>query len=366
MRPRTVVLTCSAALAVVALAGAGLAASGSDDTRSGATAIPTSTAVVERGDLADAVSATGTLAYGAQADGSPPVAINNASGTFTALPHPGEEIPCGGVLYRVDDRPILLVCGTVPVYRALATGAAGRDVRQLNRNLHRLRLDRAAGVRIDERSATFTLGTRRALERLQRARGLAATGRLTAATSVVLPGAARIAQVSATLGGPARPGTPIATATTTQLVVRVSLESTQRGDVRVGARTRVTLPDNSVATGKVVRIGTVASAPDGQADAPADTSVPAFVALDDAAASKGFDAGPVQVEIAATGVKDVLSVPVAAVVGKSGGGYGVELVRRGGERTLVAVQLGQFDTAAGRVQVAGNLDEGDHVVVPAP
>jgi hypothetical protein len=40
-------------------------------------------------------------------------------------------------------------------------------------------------------------------------------------------------------------------------------------------------------------------------------------------------------------------------------------VRNGGPRELVAVELGLFDTANGRVQVEGDLDEGDQVVVPS-
>ena len=62
---------------------------------------------------------------------------------------------------------------------------------------------------------------------------------------------------------------------------------------------------------------------------------------------------------------NALSVPVTALVGKSGGGFAVEVVRAGGRRELVAVKLGLFDTAAGRVQVEGDLREGDHVVVPS-
>ena len=62
---------------------------------------------------------------------------------------------------------------------------------------------------------------------------------------------------------------------------------------------------------------------------------------------------------------DALSVPVTALVGKSGGGFAVEVVRDGGLRELVAVKLGLFDTADGRVQVEGELDEGDQVVVPS-
>ena len=48
-------------------------------------------------------------------------------------------------------------------------------------------------------------------------------------------------------------------------------------------------------------------------------------------------------------------VPVTAIVGKSGGGFAVEVVRSGGRRELVAVQMGLFDTAGGRVQVEGDL-----------
>ena len=35
-------------------------------------------------------------------------------------------------------------------------------------------------------------------------------------------------------------------------------------------------------------------------------------------------------------------------------------------RELVTVKLGLFDTAGGRVQVEGDLHEGDQVVVPSP
>jgi multidrug efflux pump subunit AcrA (membrane-fusion protein) len=71
------------------------------------------------------------------------------------------------------------------------------------------------------------------------------------------------------------------------------------------------------------------------------------------------------VEITTTEVEDALSVPVTALLGKSGGGFAVEVVRPGGQHELVAVELGLFDTAAGRVQVKGDLREGDEVVVPS-
>ena len=92
------------------------------------------------------VSLDGTLTYRTRSDGSPYSAINHASGTYTELPDAGDKVDCGDVLYRVDDDPVLLLCGTVPAYRDLAIGDEGKDVRQLNRNLHELGYDADAGV----------------------------------------------------------------------------------------------------------------------------------------------------------------------------------------------------------------------------
>ena len=70
-------------------------------------------------------------------------------------------------------------------------------------------------------------------------------------------------------------------------------------------------------------------------------------------------------DITTKGVKDALSVPVTALLGKAGGGFAVEVVRAGDRRELVAVTLGLFDTGGGRVQVEGELRAGDLVVVPS-
>ena len=70
-------------------------------------------------------------------------------------------------------------------------------------------------------------------------------------------------------------------------------------------------------------------------------------------------------DITTKGVDDALSVPATALVGRSGGGFAVEVVRAGGRRELVAVRLGLFDTGGGRVQVQGAVRAGDSVVVPS-
>ena len=102
------------------------------------------------------VSQDGTLTYRARSDGSPYSVINQAGGTYTELPDDGDKVDCGDVFYRVDNKPVLLLCGTVPAYRDLHSGDVGNDVRQLNRNLHQLGYDAKAGVDIDPDDNAFT------------------------------------------------------------------------------------------------------------------------------------------------------------------------------------------------------------------
>ena len=131
---------------------------------------------VERGELSATVSLDGTLTYRARLDGSPYSAINQASGTYTELPRQGAKVDCGEAFYRVDDHPVLLLCGTVPAYRDLEEGDDGRDVLQLNRNLRELGYDADAGVDIDPDGSEFTWETVEALEELQDDMGLKETG----------------------------------------------------------------------------------------------------------------------------------------------------------------------------------------------
>jgi multidrug efflux pump subunit AcrA (membrane-fusion protein) len=321
---------------LVVLAGAAVAMSAANDATPAAQESPANTVQVERGSLAAMVSLDGTLTHRARSDGSPYLAINRASGIYTELPREGDKVGCGDVLYRVDEDPVLLLCGTVPAYRDLADGDEGKDVRQLNRNL---------GYDGDE----FTWRTKEALEEL------GFDGDLGLGDAIFLPGPARISKVTGTLGGSARPGAPVAHATSGRLEVRVNLEASQRGVVRKGDRARITLPGNRSVEGTVDRLGRVAK----------EATIPASISLDNPKQARGLDRAPVRVDITTKGVESALSVPVTALVGRSGGGFAVEVVRDDGRRELVAVELGLFDTANGRVEVGGDVGEGDAVVVPS-
>jgi hypothetical protein len=146
--------------------------------------------------------------------------------------------------------------------------------------------------------------------------------------------------------------------------VQADLDASQQGEVKKGDRAQITLPGNSSVKGKVDRLGRVARTA-GKGAAVGLATIPVYIRLDEPTKARGLDRAPVQVEITTEGVESALSVPVTALVGKSGGGFAVEVVRDGGRRELVAVKLGLFDTTGGRVEVEGDLAEGDPVVVPS-
>jgi peptidoglycan hydrolase-like protein with peptidoglycan-binding domain len=349
-------IAAALAITVVApLAGSSGSESGSGDR--GDTALAT----VERGRLSSQVSETGTLGYAALPDGSPYSVVNQASGPFTALPSAGDVIRCGRPIYRVADEPVVLLCGRTPAYRALAEGMSGPDVRQLNRNL--VALGYADRSELDPSSDYFGSATAAALEGLQAELGLDETGALEFDQAVFLPGPLRVTGSSATLGTMARPGVPIAHATSTRRQVRVDLNASLAADVEVGDRARITLPDNRTARGAVSRIGSVAGASGSDSET---ATTPVYIELERANDAGAIDEAPVEVAITTGRVKDALSVPVTALLARSGGGYAVETVGAGGDRDLVPVQLGTFDHENGLVHVTGSgLEVGQRVVVPA-
>ncbi len=358
------VVAAAAVLVAVSGTGGAVVMSSAKQATPPALKAPTNTVKVELGELSAMISLHGTLTYQARSDGSPYAAINQARGIYTRLPDDGDKVECGDALYRVDDDPVLLLCGTVPAYRDLDIGDEGNDVRQINRNLRALGYD--VGADIAPGDNDFTWRTKDALEKLQHDKGLDdVTGALGIDDAVFLPKSVRIAKVTGELGGFARPGALIAQATSDTLEVQVALEASQQGDVKQGDRARITLPGNRSVKGQVDRLGSVARTA-GKDDDIGTATIAASISLDEPRKARGLDRAPVQVDIATEGVKRALSVPVTALVGKSGGGFAVEVVRAGGRRALVAVKLGLFDTAGGRVQVEGDLDEGARVVVPSP
>ena len=270
MKRRTWLLAAAAVLVAVTATGGVVAMSSATRATPPGQEPPANTATVERGRLSDMVSLDGTLTYRARSDGSPYTVINQARGTYTKLPAEGDKVDCGDVLYRVDDDPVAMLCGTVPAYRDLGRGDAGNDVRQLNRNLHEL------GYDADPGDSEFTWETEEALTELQGGKGFDETGALDVDDAVFLPKSARIAKVTGQLGGLAGPGGQVAQATSDTLEVQVQLEASQQGEVKKGDRAQITLPGNRSVTGMVDRLGRVARTAGNDSDA-GDATIPAYI-----------------------------------------------------------------------------------------
>jgi hypothetical protein len=328
---------------------------------------PANTVTVAKGKLSAMVALDGTLTYRARADGSPYAVISQASGTATWLPEVGQVVEHGQVILRVDGDPVVLLYGATPAYRTLSAGMTGADVTALNADL--VALGHATAAEIPAGTDTFTSATATALQKLQATLGLSQTGTLTLGQAVFEPGAVRVTTLSATLGGPLQAGHPVLQGTSTTRVVTIALDAARQSEVKAGDHVVITLPDNSTTPGMVTSVGTVAttapSSNGGGGNGRSTPTVTVEVQPTDPAVTGSLDQAPVRVGITTKVVESALSVPVTALVGKSGGGFAVEVVRADGRRELVAVKLGLFDTAGGRVQVEGDLREGDHVVVPS-
>jgi hypothetical protein len=318
---------------------------------------PRATATVTRRDIAAVTPVTATLGYaGSYAVGG------SGAGTLTWLPRPGRVIRPGHVLYRVDNgQPVVLLTGRVPAWRALTGGTAGADVSQLNHDLVRL----GDGSRPQIAAAGwnyFSWATADGVRQLEMHLGVAyPPGSLAPGRVVFAPTALRVAAVTGRLGGPA--AGPVLTATSDRHVVAIARNAAQQGEVKAGDKVTVALPSGTVTPGRVASVGMVAttSGPAGNST----TTIPVQVRLTRPAAAGHLDQAPVTVNITTARVRNILTVPVTALLARPPARYVVELVGPGGRRRYVAVQPGIFDESSGLVQVTGALAPGQRVVVAA-
>jgi hypothetical protein len=293
------------------------------------------------------------------AQGEASAATYGQNAVYTMLPKVGQIVRRGQRLYAIDGQPAFLFYGGVPASRAFVAGmSVGADVAELNRNL------RGYGAPSGD---AFTAATAVAIERFQSEHHLPATGRLPLGSVVFEPGAVRVTSVTPSEGSPVQPGAVLAISSIRR-VVTIALDASQQTSVKVGDPVLITLPDNSTTPGRVSFVGTVATAPssDQNAGGSSTPTIEVDVAPDDPAATGRLDQAPVDVSITTATARDVLAVPVNALVALAGGGYAVEEAEPTGVRRLVAVDVGLFDDAAGLVQVSGSaLAAGQRVVVPA-
>lgn len=361
------------AAAGLLLAGGGApSASASGDEDAAATKLAVGR--VERRTLVDRQTVDGTLGYSGER-----TVLSRLSGTVSWLPTEGTVVEPGKAILKVDGSPVILMDGVVPAYRALAAGVTdGDDVRQLERGLSALGY--APGV-ID---AEWTADTTSAVNAWRDDLGLDQTGEVELGRIVFLPGARRIADREVEIGAASGSGsggegadggagagagtaTAVLTTTSDRRVVTLDVDAADQGLAKEGAKVTVELPDGGTIPGVISTVGRVAeSSGDGEgagAGGGEDEGATISVTVKLTGAKGGrLDQAPVNVELARETRKNVLTVPVTALVARRGGAYAVDVIE-GGARKLVTVEPGLF--ADGLVEVEGDgLRDGTPVAVP--
>ncbi|MER6011624.1 peptidoglycan-binding domain-containing protein [Streptomyces bluensis] len=213
-----------------------------------------------------------------------------------------------------------------------------------------------APVQVKRGDGVLTSSLVAAIKRWQQSAGMPPTGVLGVGDLSVLSGAVRVESVQAQLAD-AADGT-VLTVTSTVKSVTVPVEAGEAGSMKRGDSVAVSLPDDSTTQGTIIAIGNTVQRSDSEGGSgPGQPQLTVGIALRDTAAVRKLDSAPVRVRFTSETRKDVLSVPVGALLALREGGYAVQLP--GGR--LVAVKTGMF--SKGLVEISGSgIEAGTKVV----
>jgi multidrug efflux pump subunit AcrA (membrane-fusion protein) len=323
---------------------------------------PLPTTTVTRGDLVSSVQQPGQLGYSGAVQ-----LIGNQRGTVTAVPSIGQIIDRGQSVYSIDQRPIPLLFGTVPLYRPLTLNVKGEDVRQLERNLVDL------GHTHITPDDTYTTSTATAVKHWQHALGVPETGAVQPGDVVISPGRVRVTATTTVLGAAARQGEAIVTGTGTEHGVHVDLDRRYRALATMDQAVRVQLFGGKSVAGVVKAINSTATPDSGTNNGGTNNGgtnngqrqtigVDITITSPEAELDGVFE-GPVTVTFPGESRHGVLTVPVEALTVVPGGAYAVIVVGATGRQT-VEVEPGLFTSS--RVEITSpGIAEGMRVEVPS-
>ena len=257
---------------------------------------------------------------------------------------------------------------TPALLRDLTVGSVGADVKVLEQMLQLGGFDKASPMTVDDH---FDEATAAAVSVWRTSLGIA----VDPAAKVVVPAGSYEVVPSGLFAG--APLVPAGTQLTHDTVVlplttaaRAVTTNAPVGDstFTLGATIDVVYPDQTVAQGTIVAVGTVASATSNTPGATPSVPITIHVAsIPDSVAS--FVSIPVTLRVVADSAPKALVVPVSALVALAEGGFAVEVVTgtaaNGTDTTqLEAVKPGLY--ANGFVAVTGDqLKVGQKVVVPS-
>ena len=165
-------------------------------------------------------------------------------------------------------------------------------------------------------------------------------------------------------GGGGGSASAILQTTSARLVVTVDLDASLQSEASVGEHVMVELPDGKWVPGKVTAVSAVAQTSSGSGDngggsggssipgggsGGSSSTIPVTITLSGHQSGAGLDQAAVSVNFAKARAKNVLSVPVTALVATSGASYAVQ--EAAAPHKLIPVKTGLF--AAGDVQIRG-------------
>jgi Putative peptidoglycan binding domain len=346
-----------AAIAVAAAAAVWVLAGSSGTSNADTPQATGATAKIERRDLVQTDDQPGTLGYRDSR-----VAYASLGGMVTWLPSPGMVVKPNRRLFALDGKSVVLMQGSVPMYRALERGVNdGADVRQLERGLRAHGYDPNHAMTVDDH---YSAATAAAVNRWKKGHQLTQNGKVELGRIVFLPGARRVATLDVHIGQTLPPGggQPVVTTTASRQVATVDLDASRQTEAVRGAHVDVTLPNEQVVGGVIAKVGRVAQASSssdsgsggnstGGSGAAPDATVPVTIALHRAGKLPPLDAAPVTVAFAQSIRSKVLVVPVSALLATAGGHYALDLVGEGGALRRVRVTPGNF--AGGYVEIRG-------------
>ncbi|AZS73187.1 peptidoglycan-binding protein [Streptomyces lydicus] len=348
---RGLIALAAAVTATAATAGVMILTGPGKDASAGKPKGPPTTTEITRTDLVQSKTVEGKLDYAQRRAVKSPV-----EGTVTKAAESGKTVSLGQRLYERDARPVTLLYGSTPMFRAMKAGVRGPDVLQLERNLRDLGF--GAGLYVDVR---YDAATKAAVKQWQKSLDVTPNGEIGQGDVVFQRGPVRVVSADAALADSVGPDSKVLTVASTKPVVRAELDAADGALAAKGTKVEIAMPGGGTQRGKVS--GVVAPDDSDSADGGAAGSggssdaINVEITLDDGTKLQEKDRqGTLQVKFVSESRKDVLTVPVEAIVALREGGYGLELVQ-GSKTRMVAVETGL--TADGRIEVSGTgLAEG--------
>lgn len=279
-----------------------------------------------------------------------------AIGTVTQRLEENTVVGFGDELIRIDDRPVYLAEGAMPMYRELIRVdtrrrdqngdrlrlQTGDDVVQLQRFLAAAGFDAGGELEVD---GEFGAATEEAVEDWQDAVGLPVTGRVDSAQLV-------FSEIPVRLDSAPRTGSPFIELSVTEPdpTVTVDTSNRDRSALPEGSTVEVVTPDDVSHLGRVTR----------QEQVRADDGSTVWRTTIAVTSDLG-DINEATVEAATVLAEQVLLVPVGALLALAEGGFGLEVVGPDGVSALTSVEVGEV--VDGLAEVTGEISVGDDVIV---